>query len=80
MCVWRRVGGILTKISILTWKLLGGLTERGFTVDFPQEMKHLESDIHTLKTLHHHRIVAYHDIKRDHSTIKIFMEYMSGVS
>ncbi|XP_065900738.1 uncharacterized protein [Dysidea avara] len=45
-----------------------------------KEMKHLENDIHTLKTLRHHRIVVYHDIKQDHSSIKIFMEYMSGGS
>jgi len=49
-------------------------------VDFLQDMKYLENDMHTLKTLRHRRIVVYHDIKRDHSNINIFMEYMSGVS
>ena len=40
----------------------------------------MEKEINMLKDLQHHRIVVYHGTRRSNTNVKIFMEYMPGVS
>ena len=40
----------------------------------------MENEINMLKDLQHERIVVYHGAERSKTSVKIFMEYMPGVS
>ena len=40
----------------------------------------MEKEIDMLKDLQHERIVVYHGAERSKTSVKIFMEYMPGVS
>ena len=45
-----------------------------------QAVKSLEKEIKLLQNMKHDRIVQYYATERTETSIRIFMEYMSGVS
>ena len=47
---------------------------------FTQAVESLEKEITILKKVKHDRIVQYYGTEREGSCVRIFMEYMEGVS